>query len=379
MNKAYRILVAMDSFKGSMSSRQAIEAVRSILGDHDVCGVVVSDGGEGFLDALSYDGKTTCFLVKSRNSYGVFQESMVAVDQSGAKGFIEVATSIGIGHLKQEELDPTRHSSIGVGDQILALADRGCREITIGLGGSCTNDGGFGMLQALGVVFRDRDGHILPVLPIQLDNIAEIDLSGLDPRVSDIRFIGACDVTNPLLGKQGCSAIFGPQKGLAEADITAADQAMENYHQLTMIVLDKDVSENTGAGAAGGLGYALLAYLNGTYQSGLDCIARHTGLSGLLQSCDLVFTGEGRLDHQSLTGKAPIGIVRLAAQENKPSVFFYGSVDRTLDTELAAYPRTVFMPISDGILTLEQSIQQGTKLFRTSALRVLQLLNLMQS
>lgn len=323
-----RVVIAIDSFKGSMTSKQAGNAVmRGIMSacrDPEIIIKSIADGGEGTVEALveSLDGDYINLIVKNplgrevNARYGVIDDTAV----------IEIAAAAGISLISREELNPMETTTYGVGEIIKDAILRGCRKFVIGIGGSATNDGGIGMLQALGYEFLDKDGNQVPFGAKGLSMISEIKSDNAMPELRKCSFNIACDVTNPLCGSNGCSAVFAPQKGAGAEDILIMDKGMEHYARLTREMYSDADPDFSGAGAAGGLGFAMMTYLNGKLQSGIDLILKQIRLEDYIKAADIVVTGEGRIDEQTVMGKAPVGVAKLAKKYNRPVIAFAGSV-----------------------------------------------------
>ena len=326
-----KVVVAIDSFKGSLSTFESGEAVaagvRAVYPDAEILIAPLADGGEGTVAAIvSATGGRLCHAdvtgplgAPVSAEYGVIPHTRTAI--------IEMSAAAGITLIPSEARDPLRATTYGVGELILdAISRHGCRNFIVGIGGSATNDGGVGMLQALGYSFLDDAGKEIGRGAGALERLARIQCEGADPRLSECRFHIACDVTNPLCGTRGCSAIYGPQKGATPQMVKDMDAWLARYAELTANVTEREVSTVAGVGAAGGLGYAFLAYLNGDLTSGIELVIRETALEEKLKDADIVVTGEGRLDAQSCMGKAPIGVARLAKRYGKPVIAFAGCV-----------------------------------------------------
>lgn len=361
-----RIVVAMDSFKGSLTSVEANRAVCRALVGHDVIEVPISDGGEGFLDAwlLTHPhAETITHEVSSLD--GTVRQVRYGWSERTREAVIEVAEASGLTLVGT--LDPWRYSSYGTGLQIRHALERGATRITVGLGGSATVDGGTGLLEAIGVRFLDRDGRMLEPFPHQLERVARIDWSGLIREARDTEWRIASDVTNPLLGQTGAAAVFGPQKGLALADVARYDQMLATYARC----FERDLTKLPGAGAAGGIGFALYQ-LGATYVSGIEEAVRWGNLEETLQAADWLITGEGRFDDQSLHGKAPYGLARIAHAHGVPTLVFAGQ------TELIAVPdvgiEAVF-PIVSRVMVLEEAMQQAAPLLTGAVSRAFRLLD----
>ncbi len=324
-----RVVVAIDSFKGSLSSLEAGEAIGTGIHAADVgAEVVVSplgDGGEGTVDAIVAATGGRKRTVRVCGPLGNPVEAAYGI-LPGGRAVMEMAAAAGITLMGAEERDPLAATTYGVGEMIADAIKNGCRRFLFGIGGSATNDGGVGMLQALGFSFLDAQGREIPRGARGLASLAEIRTAGALPQLAECEFSVACDVKNPLCGEQGCSAVYGPQKGATPAMVAAMDADLAHYAALTRAVIPQADAGYPGAGAAGGMGFALLAYLGGRLASGIDLVIDATGLEEKIRQADLVITGEGRLDAQSCMGKAPVGVARLAKKYGKPVVALAGCV-----------------------------------------------------
>ncbi len=323
-------VVAIDSFKGSLTTFQAGRAVKEAIdeifpGAQTVISPI-ADGGEGTTEAIvsSAGGEMIETTVsnplgkKIRASYGYIPKTNTAV--------IEMSSASGITLISDSERNPMNTTTFGVGEMIADAIKRGCRKFVVGIGGSATNDGGVGMLQALGFKFSDAFGKDVMPGAKGLKDICSIDIKNAIGELKECSFCVACDVKNVLCGENGCSKVYGPQKGATPEMIRDMDDWLENYAHLTKEVLPLSDKDIPGTGAAGGMGFALLAYLNATLVSGIELVMSETNLEAHIQNADLVITGEGRLDGQSYMGKAPIGVASLAKKYNKPVIAFSGSV-----------------------------------------------------
>ncbi|MDO4554335.1 MAG: glycerate kinase [Lachnospiraceae bacterium] len=352
-----KVVVAIDSFKGSLSSMEAgMAARRGILAAKPEADVVVkplADGGEGTVDALieGLGGKKVHVIVTGPTGhkvacyYGFLEKTGTAV--------IEMASAAGITLMNKN--DPLHATTHGVGEIILDAAKKGCKNFIIGIGGSATNDGGIGMLKALGISFLDADGNDVGEGGQALHKIVSIDQSHLNPLLDGCQFQVACDVTNPLCGPNGATYIYGPQKGVTDDFIEELDQAMAHYADVTTSVLGCDYSHTEGAGAAGGLGFAFLSYLKASLTPGIDLILNAVDLEKELTDADIVVTGEGRLDYQTSMGKAPIGVAKLAKKYKAKTIAFAGSVSADASTCNQA-GIDAFFPILQQVTTLEEAM-----------------------
>ena len=324
-----KVVVAIDSFKGCVSSRKAAQAARlgviDAVKDAEVNTFEIADGGEGTMECLvSQLGgeKKECMVTgplgeKIMSTYGIVNKNTAIIEMSAAAGITLV---------DKDKLNPLYATTYGVGELIINAMDRGCTKFIIGIGGSATNDGGTGMLMALGFEFLNGDGESIKRGAIGLSELVQIIDRHVDKRIYDCDFTVACDVENPLLGEYGCSRVFAPQKGADEEMIDKMDNWMSDYARLTK-VLYKDANEYAkGAGAAGGLGFALTAYLNGRLENGINIVLGALDIEKYIKECDLVITGEGKIDSQTIMGKAPTGVSRIAKKYNKRCVAIAGIV-----------------------------------------------------
>lgn len=325
-----KVVVAIDSFKGSLSTFQAgdavEEAVKNVYPDAQVKISPLADGGEGTVEAIigALNGRVEQTQVcgplgdKVKADYGIVADSKTAI--------MEMASAAGITLVDEKDRNPLKTTTYGVGEMIAHAAKQGCREFIIGIGGSATNDGGTGMLSALGVQFLDKDGNPIKLGAQGLKDLAEIKTDKLLPEIRESHFSVACDVKNVLCGENGCSAVYGPQKGADAKMIEDMDGWLKSYAELTKAVNPDADDKYPGTGAAGGLGFAFLSYLNSELKSGIDIVIEATELEKYVKDADVVVTGEGRLDGQSYMGKAPIGVAKLAKKYGKPVVAFSGCV-----------------------------------------------------
>ncbi|MDO4454635.1 MAG: glycerate kinase [Eubacteriales bacterium] len=352
--------VAIDSFKGSLTSSQAgkaaAEGIIRVYPDAEVEICVLADGGEGTMEALisGMNGKKQRIFVtgplgkKTVCEYGIAEHGQTAI--------MEMASAAGITLLKKEERNPLFTTTYGVGEMILDAVKKGCTKFLIGIGGSATNDGGIGMLQALGYGFLDRKGNQVPFGAQGLEKIERITDEGVIPELKKCHFTIACDVTNPLCGVEGCSAVYGPQKGADQDMMEQMDRWMEKYADLAEKSFPKADKKYPGAGAAGGLGFAFLTFLDSILKSGVQIVLEKTGIEQKIKEADVVVTGEGHLDGQTAMGKAPIGIAKLAKKYQKPVIAFSGSAAREARA-CNKYGIDAFFPILRQCISLEEAMQ----------------------
>ena len=355
-----KAVVAIDSLKGSLSSMEAGNAIAEGIYRADAEAKVevrpLADGGEGTVEALvaGMNGKTEHVKVTGPLGepviceYGIIESTKTAV--------IEMAGAAGITQVPDEKRNPLYTTTYGVGEVIKDAIEKGCRRFIVGIGGSATNDGGVGMLQALGYAFLDKDGK--QVLPGArgLKDITEITAAYVIPELAECKFRVACDVTNPLCGELGCSSIYGPQKGATPEMIQDMDQWLGAYAELAKERFPKADAKYPGTGAAGGMGFAFLTFTDAVLESGINIVLDETKLEDYIKDADLVITGEGRMDGQTAMGKAPVGVAKLAKKYGKKVIAFAGAVQRDAracnDAGIDA-----FFPILRGVVTLEEAMK----------------------
>lgn len=329
-------VLAPDSFKESMTAEQACAAMQtgilSVMPDAQCIAVPMADGGEGTVDALiaACDGQKLEVSVSGPLRHQKINSYIGLIDE-GKTAVIEMAKANGIQLLHPEQRNPMLTSTFGTGQMIQAALDAGVSKIIIGLGGSVTNDAGAGMAQALGAKFLDVDGHEVSACGGNLHLIQMLDLSKLDRRLSQTEIIIASDVNNPLCGKQGASYVFGPQKGATPEMVQQLDQNLDHFSDCVERTLKLHVKHHAGAGAAGGLGFGLMAFAGATVQSGAELVIRVTNLAEKIAQADYVFTGEGSIDFQTKFGKTPWAVAQVAKRFNKPVIAFAGRVGNDVD------------------------------------------------
>ena len=358
-----KVVVAIDSFKGSLSSMEAGNAAKEGILKACSADVVVkplADGGEGTTEALVEGLGGTYVTLPVTGPMGSRVIAKYGVMEDGKTAVMEMAQASGIILVERDALDPWRASTTGVGEMIKDAAARGCREFLIGIGGSATTEGGIGVLQALGFRFYDERGSVLPPVFASLGKIARIDGSHVMEELHGCRFRIACDVTNPLCGETGAVFVFGPQKGVKEQERQAMDDAMRHFAKKTAEFTGTDQSPVPGAGASGGLGFAFLSYLpNVELKSGIDIVLKAVGLEREVRDADIVVTGEGRLDAQTAMGKVPVGVARLAKKYGCKVVAFAGGVTEEAGV-CNAQGIDAFFPIVRGVTTLEAAMEKET-------------------
>lgn len=354
-----KIVVAIDSFKGSLSSLQAGNAVKDAIcrlnNSAEVVVKPLADGGEGTVEALAEtsNSKTVELEVKGPLLNPVIAKYCILRDNNTA--VIEMASASGITLISSDERNPLKTTTYGVGELIRDAIAKGCRRFIVGIGGSATNDGGTGMLSALGFEFLDKNNNPIALGARGLKDLHTIKFDNVIPELKECSFNIACDVTNPLCGENGCSAIFGPQKGATTQMIYDMDKWLENYAQIARRFLTNADKDHSGAGAAGGLGFAFLSFTNATLKSGIEIVLEEINIEEYIKNADIVVTGEGRLDAQTIMGKAPIGVAKLAKKYGKKVIAFSGCV--TDDAEVCnEHGIDAFFPVLRGVTTLEEAL-----------------------
>ncbi|WP_434578087.1 glycerate kinase [Thermoanaerobacterium thermosaccharolyticum] len=363
-----KILVAPDSFKGSLSSKEVLKAISEGIRravNAEIVGVPIADGGEGTVDALIASLGGRIVDVDVVGPLGNVVKSFFGILNDGT-AVIEVAASSGLSLVQDNMRNPLITTTYGVGQLIKEALDKGCRKFIIGLGGSATNDGGAGMIQALGVKLLDEDGKDIPYGGGNLHKLKKIDISSIDKRVYESSFIVASDVTNPLCGENGASYVYGPQKGATPEMVEILDDNLRHYASVVKETLGKDFSDVPGAGAAGGLGFSLMAFLNAKIRSGIDIVMEASNIDEKVKSCDIVITGEGNTDFQTAYGKAPAGIARIAKKYGKPVVVLSGGLGKNYK-DLYDVGVTSMFSIVDRPMTLQEAMINAKKLISDRA------------
>ena len=354
-----KIVVAIDSFKGSMTSLQAgqsaAEGIKRVYQDAQIEVCPLADGGEGTVEALTLGCKGELCTVEVTGPLGKPVKCEYGIVKETGTAIIEMSGAAGITLISEIERNPLHTTTYGVGEVIKDAIQKGCRRFVVGIGGSATNDGGIGMLQALGFGMLNQAHEQVSFGAKGLEELTYITDEKVLPELKDCLFRVACDVTNPLCGEEGCSRIYGPQKGATPSMITQMDRWLGKYAKLTKAKYPQADANREGVGAAGGLGFAFLAFLNATLESGIKIVLDETKLEAAIQSADLVVTGEGRLDGQTVMGKAPIGVAKLAKKYNLPVVGFAGCVTKDA-TVCHTEGIDAFFPVLRNIVTLEEAM-----------------------
>lgn len=365
-----KIVVAPDSFKGSLSSVAAagsMEAgIKKVCSDIDIVKIPVADGGEGMVEAL------VCAAGGSIVKAGVHGplmepvESFFGILAGGKTAVIEMAAASGLGMVPAGRLDPMETTTYGVGELIAAAMDAGCTGIIVGIGGSATNDGGIGMAQALGARFYDKDGQVLGHGGRYAGEAASIDVSGLDKRLKGMDIIAACDVNNPLCGPNGASYVFGPQKGATPSMVERLDAGLRRYAQVIEKELCIDIADIPGSGAAGGLGGGLIAFAGAVLRPGIDIMMDICRFEDAIKDADLLMTGEGMTDYQTACGKAPAGLAAAAKKHGVPVVCLSGSLGMGFEAVYEAGIDAALSIIGKPML-LEEAMADAGRMLEASA------------
>lgn len=358
-----KIVVALDSFKGSLDSLTAgmavKEGIKQVYENAVIDVFPIADGGEGFVEAISYSMGAKTIKASVMGPLGEPVYAQYAILEKTNTAVIEMSSAAGITLVPKEKLNPLKTTTFGVGQIICDAIKKGVRNFVVGLGGSATNDGGVGMLSALGFEFLDKDGNEVSHGAEGLKDIVSIKTDNALKELKDCTFSVACDVKNVLCGKDGCSAVFGTQKGATPQMIKDMDRWLLNYANLTKKVLPQSDENTEGCGAAGGMGFAFLSYLDATLKVGINLVMETIGIEEYIKNADVVITGEGRLDGQSYMGKVPFGIASLSKKYGKPVIAFCGSATddayKCIDYGIDAYFTILKKPC-----TLKEAMEKNT-------------------
>lgn len=372
-----KVLIASDSFKGSASSSQVAKyiakGIKKVDATIDIKKIPIADGGEGTIESLlsachgkSYTKKVVGALGSEINAtWGMMNDDEAVIEVAEAAGFI----------VDKSKVSPMKTTTYGVGQLIEEALNHDVKTIYIGLGGSSTTDGGVGLAQALGVHFYDNNGQEVGLGGQELIKIKDIDISNIDGRLSKCQIIGLSDVTNPLTGEEGSAYVFSPQKGATSDEVEQLELGLQNLRKVSKKALGKEYGDTPGAGAAGGIGFALLTLLGGQLESGIQKIMRLIKLEEEMKRADLVITGEGQMDGQSIKGKAPIGIAKLAKKYKLPVIAITGSIGNSIEK---VYENGVDLVISStsSPMTLEEAVKNSDKLLGLAGMTAIKAYNL---
>jgi glycerate kinase len=362
MKEDFIIVLAPDSFKESMTAKEVCEAmergIKKANSNINCIHVPMADGGEGTMQSLIDATKGKVYSLKVIGPLGDEVEAKYGILGKGQVGVIEMASASGLELVPVEKRNPLITTTFGTGQLIKACLDHGVKKLLIAIGGSATNDGGVGAIQALGGRFLDKEGMELGYGGGEVGKLRDIDLSGFDQRLKDIEVQVACDVTNPLCGDYGASNVFGEQKGATKDMIITLDDNLKQYSKIIKEQLGKDVLDIPGAGAAGGLGAGLMAFLDGTLRRGIDVVLEYTGLEEKIKNADMVWTGEGSIDFQTQFGKTPIGVATVAKKHNKPVIAIAGRIGEGIEVVYDKGIDAIF-GIIQGATSLDEALAKG--------------------
>ncbi|MCG3463143.1 glycerate kinase [Xenorhabdus bovienii] len=368
-----KIVIAPDSFKESLSALQVAEAIeqgfREIFPQATYIRLPMADGGEGTVESLVAATGGQRISCSVTDPLGQPVDAFFGLLGDGKTAVIEMAAASGLHLVPMEQRNPLITTSYGTGELILAALEHGVQKLILGIGGSATNDGGAGMMQALGAKLWDGDSRILPWGGAALTRLESINLSSLDPRLNQLEITVACDVNNLLCGESGASAIFGPQKGATPEMVKVLDSALHHYGMKIESLTGKKVIDVAGAGAAGGMGASLLGCLDANLQSGIEIVINILKLEEAIQEADLVITGEGRMDSQTIQGKTPIGVARVAKKFGIPTIALVGGMSRDYHVVHQHGLDAVFS-IVPGVCSLSDALANGADNLRITARNV---------
>lgn len=366
-----KIIVACNPFKGSLNSVEAghiiARALKQLIPGVCVDEVPIADGGDGTLDCLAaaVPGRRVRKKVPGPLGEPLFADYLLLKDRPAA--VVEMARASGLALLTREQRNPMKATALGTGLLIKAAIEKGCDEIIAGIGGSATTEGGMGPAVALGYKFLDAQGRELYPRGENMIHVRRIDASGVMPELKNTRITVACDVTNPLLGPQGASAMYAPQKGASPSDVKNLEKGLKQLADIAAETFASDARNTPGAGAAGGMGFGLMTFLGAELVSGIHMMMRATGLEERMKHAGLLITGEGRMDAQSAHGKAPFGLLELARRHHVPAVAFCGAVEGEKELHKAGFDAVI--PIIPGPMTLEHAMAQAGPLLQRAVVR----------
>ncbi|QKG64797.1 glycerate kinase [Pseudomonas sp. B14-6] len=365
-----KIVIAPDSFKDSLSAQGVADAIAvglaQVWPDAQLVKCPMADGGEGTVESILAACEGELRRTQVRGPLGITVDAAWGWLPQTRTAIIEMAEASGLQLVPPWQRDACVSSTFGTGELIRAALDAGAQRVILAIGGSATNDGGAGAMQALGVKLLDVQGQALAPGGLALAQLACIDLSAIDPRLADVRFDIAADVNNPLCGPHGASAIFGPQKGASPEQVLQLDAALGHFAELCAQALGKDVQHEPGSGAAGGLGFAAKAFLEAQFKAGVEVVAELVGLSEAVKGADLVITGEGRFDAQTLRGKTPFGVARVAREQGVPVIVIAGTLGEGYQ-DLYEHGIDAAFALASGPMTLEQACAEAPRLLRERA------------
>ena len=371
-----KVVIAPDSFKGSLSasavSGNIEKGVRKVFEFADILSIPMADGGEGTVQSLVDSTKGVIISTKVKGPLLKEVDAFYGILGDGITAVIEMAAASGLPLLREEERNPMKTTTYGTGELIKHALDKGCKKIIIGIGGSATNDGGAGMIKALGAKLLDKDGNDIGYGGGYLDKIEVIDLSNMDERFKSCKIVAACDVDNPLIGLRGASHVFGPQKGADPEMVKILDKNLEHYAEVVERTIGISIKDFPGAGAAGGLGGGLMAFLGAELKRGIDIVIEATGFEEKIKDADLVITGEGMMDYQTQYGKTPYGVAQVAKKYNIPVIAIVGSIGHNAEALYDLGFSGIFSIISRP-MTLAEAMSEGAGLLEKSSENVMRM------
>lgn len=380
MKKDLVIVLAPDSFKESMTAKEACEAmergIKKANSNVSCIHVPMADGGEGTMQSLVDATNGKVYSLEVVGPLGDKVEAQYGILGDGEIGILEMASASGIQLVHPEKRNPLLTTTYGTGELIKACLDHGVKKLLIGIGGSATNDGGAGVIQALGGRLLDKQGNELSFGGGELGKLSTIDLSNFDPRLKDVAIEVACDVSNPLCGEKGASNVYGPQKGATKEMIGILDDNLRHYADIIKKQFGKDVLDVPGAGAAGGLGAGLMAFLNGSLKKGIEMVIEYAGLEEKVKDADMVWTGEGSIDFQTQYGKTPLGVATVAKKYDKPVIALAGRVGEGIEVLYEKGIDSIF-GITKGATSLEEALVKGQENTEKTAENIIRLMNLL--
>lgn len=380
MKKDLVIVLAPDSFKESMTAKEVCVAmergIKKVNSNIQCIHVPMADGGEGTMQSLVDATGGEVYSLEVVGPLGNKVKAEYGILGNGEIGVLEMASASGIHLVSLEERNPLITTTYGTGELIKACLDRGVKKLLIGIGGSATNDGGVGVIQALGGRLLDKDGNELGFGGGELEKLDRIDLTNFDRRLKDVVIEVACDVSNPLCGENGASYIFGPQKGASVEMIKILDNNLKHYAKVIKEQFGKDVLEIAGAGAAGGLGAGLMVFLNGDLKKGIEIVIEYSGLEKKVKNCDMVWTGEGSIDFQTQYGKTPLGVATVAKKYNKPVVALAGRVGDDIDILYEKGIDSIF-GIMRGVTTIDEALKNGKENIERTSENIVRLMEML--
>ncbi|QPJ84931.1 glycerate kinase [Sarcina sp. JB2] len=380
MKKDLVIVLAPDSFKESMTAKEVCVAmergIKKVNSNIQCIHVPMADGGEGTMQSLVDATGGEVYSLEVVGPLGNKVKAEYGILGNGEIGVLEMASASGIHLVSLGERNPLITTTYGTGELIKACLDRGVKKLLIGIGGSATNDGGVGVIQALGGRLLDKEGNELGFGGGELEKLDRIDLTNFDRRLKDVVIEVACDVSNPLCGENGASYIFGPQKGASVEMIKILDNNLKHYAKVIKEQFGKDVLEIAGAGAAGGLGAGLMVFLNGNLKKGIEIVIEYSGLEKKVKNCDMVWTGEGSIDFQTQYGKTPLGVATVAKKYNKPVVALAGRVGDDIDILYEKGIDSIF-GIMRGVTSIDEALKNGKENIERTSENIVRLMEML--